>query len=114
VDRVVFKPTGLFREGDALNVPPESVTLNVMLCGGGFGRKSKPDYVAEAALISKAIGGAAVKVVWTREDDIHNDFYHTVSVERLEGARQHRQGCRLAPQQRGTHDLVALQVGSQT
>jgi isoquinoline 1-oxidoreductase subunit beta len=85
VDRVVFKPTGLFREGDALNVPPESVTLNVMLWGGGFGRKSKPDYVAEAALISKAIGGAAVKIVWTREDDIHNDFYHTVSVERLEG-----------------------------
>ena len=25
-----------------------------------------------------------MKVVWTREDDIHNDFYHTVSVERLE------------------------------
>jgi isoquinoline 1-oxidoreductase subunit beta len=69
---------------------PESVTLNVMLCGGGFGRKSKPDYVAEAALISKAIGGAAVKVVWTREDDIHNDFYHTVSVERLEGGLDSR------------------------
>jgi isoquinoline 1-oxidoreductase beta subunit len=69
---------------------PESVTLNVMLCGGGFGRKSKPDYVAEAALISKAIGGAAVKVVWTREDDIHNDFYHTASVERLEGGLDSR------------------------
>jgi isoquinoline 1-oxidoreductase beta subunit len=68
-----------------LGFSPENVTVNVMLSGGGFGRKSKPDYVAEAALISKAIGGAAVKVVWTREDDIHNDFYHTVSVERLEG-----------------------------
>ncbi len=52
--------------------------------GGGFGRKSKPDFAVEAALVSKEMGGAPVKVVWTREDDIHNGFYHTVSVERLE------------------------------
>ena len=67
-----------------LALPPENVTVNVTLLGGGFGRKSKPDFAVEAALCSKAIGGAPVKVVWTREDDIHNDFYHTVSVERLE------------------------------
>ena len=67
-----------------LALPPENVTVNVTLLGGGFGRKSKPDFAAEAALCSKAMGGAPVKVVWTREDDIHNDFYHTVSVERLE------------------------------
>ena len=67
-----------------LALPPENVTVNVTLLGGGFGRKSKPDFAVEAALCSKAVGGAPVKVVWTREDDIHNDFYHTVSVERLE------------------------------
>ncbi len=67
-----------------LALPPENVTVNVTLLGGGFGRKSKPDFAVEAALCSKAMGGAPVKVVWTREDDIHNDFYHTVSVERLE------------------------------
>ena len=67
-----------------LALPPENVTVNVTLLGGGFGRKSKPDFAVEAALCSKAIGGAPVKVVWTREDDIHNDFYHTVSLERLE------------------------------
>jgi isoquinoline 1-oxidoreductase subunit beta len=67
-----------------LALPPENVTINVTLLGGGFGRKSKPDFAVEAALCSKAMGGAPVKVVWTREDDIHNDFYHTVSVERLE------------------------------
>ncbi|MBV9290369.1 MAG: xanthine dehydrogenase family protein molybdopterin-binding subunit, partial [Hyphomicrobiales bacterium] len=67
-----------------LGLPPENVTCNVTLLGGGFGRKSKPDFAVEAALCSKAMGGAPVKVVWTREDDIRNSFYHTVSVERLE------------------------------
>ena len=67
-----------------LGLPPENVTVNVTLLGGGFGRRSKPDFAVEAALVSKGIGGAPVKVVWTREDDIHNGFYHTVSAERLE------------------------------
>src|SRR5271168_3222518 len=67
-----------------LGLPGENVTINVTLLGGGFGRRSKPDYAVEAALCSKAVGGAPVKVVWTREDDIRNDFYHTVSVERIE------------------------------
>ena len=28
--------------------------------------------------------GQPVKVVWTRDDDLHNDYFHTVSVEHLE------------------------------
>ncbi len=67
-----------------LGIAPENVTVHVTLLGGGFGRKSKPDYVVEAALVSKGMGGAPVKVVWTREDDIHSGFFHTVSVERIE------------------------------
>ncbi len=67
-----------------LDIAPENVTVNVTLLGGGFGRKSKPDFAVEAGLVSKAMSGAPVKVVWTREDDLHNGFYHTVSVERLE------------------------------
>jgi isoquinoline 1-oxidoreductase beta subunit len=66
-----------------LGIPVENVTVNVTLLGGGFGRKSKWDYVLEAALLSKATG-APIKVVWTREDDIQHDFYHTVSVERID------------------------------
>jgi isoquinoline 1-oxidoreductase subunit beta len=60
------------------------VTVNVTLLGGGFGRKSKPDYAVEAALLSKAMDGKPVKVTWTREDDIQHSYYHTVSVEHLE------------------------------
>jgi isoquinoline 1-oxidoreductase beta subunit len=67
-----------------LGMPVEDVTVNVTLLGGGFGRKSKPDFMIEAALLSKAMGGAPVKVTWTREDDLRNSYYHTVSVERIE------------------------------
>jgi isoquinoline 1-oxidoreductase subunit beta len=67
-----------------LGVKSEDVTLHCTLLGGGFGRKSKWDFAIEAALLSKAVDGAPVKVVWTREDDIHHGFYHTVTAERLE------------------------------
>ncbi|GJD56000.1 xanthine dehydrogenase family protein molybdopterin-binding subunit [Methylobacterium dankookense] len=68
-----------------LNLPADKVRVNVTLLGGGFGRKSKPDYVVEAALCSQAVG-APVKLAWTREDDIHHGYYHTISVERIEAA----------------------------
>src|SRR6202162_4400400 len=61
-----------------LGIAKEDVICNVTLLGGGFGRKSKPDYVAEAAVLSKKTG-RPVKVVWSREDDIKFDYYHTVS-----------------------------------
>jgi isoquinoline 1-oxidoreductase beta subunit len=67
-----------------LGLPSDRVTVNVTLLGGGFGRKSKPDYAVEAALLSQAMGGKPVKVTWTREDDIQHSYYHTVSVEHLE------------------------------
>src|SRR5258708_39740704 len=69
--------------GKTLGIPEDNVTVNVTLLGGGFGRKSKCDYVLEAALLSKELG-APVKVQWTREDDVRHDFLHTVSVERIE------------------------------
>jgi isoquinoline 1-oxidoreductase beta subunit len=62
----------------AVGIKPADVTCHVTLLGGGFGRKSKPDYVAEAAVLSKKVG-KPVKVVWSREDDIHFDYYHSVA-----------------------------------
>jgi isoquinoline 1-oxidoreductase subunit beta len=64
--------------GEELGIPKENVTCHVTLLGGGFGRKSKPDYAAEAAILSKAVG-KPVKVVWSREDDIKFGFYHSVA-----------------------------------
>ena len=72
------------RVAKRLGLPIDRVTVNVTLLGGGFGRKSKPDYVVEAALVSQAMKGAPVKLTWTREDDVQHGYYHTVSVEHLE------------------------------
>jgi isoquinoline 1-oxidoreductase beta subunit len=62
----------------------EDVTVNVTLLGGGFGRKSKPDFVLEAATLAREFPGRPVRVQWTREDDLHHDYFHTVSVDWLE------------------------------
>ncbi len=69
----------------ALKLKEPDVKVNVTLLGGGFGRKSKCDYVIEAAIVSREVG-APVKLQWTREDDIKNGFYHTTSVEHMEAA----------------------------
>ncbi len=62
----------------ALGIDKKDVICHVTLLGGGFGRKSKPDYVVEAAMLSKKVG-KPVKVVWSREDDIRFDYYHAVA-----------------------------------
>jgi isoquinoline 1-oxidoreductase beta subunit len=69
----------------ALGLPRGAVTVHTTLLGGGFGRKSKPDFVLEAALLSREVG-APVKVVWTREDEIRHGYYHTVAAQHLEAA----------------------------
>src|SRR5215471_9049153 len=69
----------------ALGINKKDVECHVTLLGGGFGRKSKPDYVAEAALLSKAVG-KPVKVAWSREDDIRYDYYHAVAAMYMKAA----------------------------
>ena len=72
------------RVAQHLGLPLERVRVNVTLLGGGFGRKSMPDYVVEAALLSKEMSGKPVKVTWTREDDVRHSFFHPVTVQHLE------------------------------
>ncbi len=69
----------------ALGLAPKDVECHITLLGGGFGRKSKPDYVGEAALLSKKLG-KPVKVTWSREDDIRFDYYHSVAAMYMKAA----------------------------
>tara|TARA_R110001606_G_scaffold380838_1_gene541625 strand:- start:2528 stop:4912 length:2385 start_codon:yes stop_codon:yes gene_type:complete len=77
---------------DVLKVEKENITVNATWLGGAFGRKSKPDFVVEAALIAKEVG-KPVKVTWTREDDIRHSFYHSASAQRLDAGLDREGKC---------------------
>lgn len=70
---------------EALGIEKSDVECNITLLGGAFGRKSKPDFACEAALLSKQIG-VPVRLQWTREDEIRNGFYHAASAQHLKAA----------------------------
>jgi isoquinoline 1-oxidoreductase beta subunit len=68
-----------------LGIDKEKVRIHVTLLGGGFGRKSKPDFIAEAAWLARETG-RPVKVSWTREDDIRHGYLHSVSAQHMKAA----------------------------
>jgi isoquinoline 1-oxidoreductase subunit beta len=57
------------------------ITVNSMLCGGGFGRKIEQDYVLQAVKLAVA-AGAPVKLTWSRPQDFKNDRYRPYAVMR--------------------------------
>jgi isoquinoline 1-oxidoreductase subunit beta len=63
-----------------------AATVHMTMVGGGFGRKSKPDYVVEAAMLAKQIPGVPIRVQWTREDDIKFSYYNAASSQHYEAA----------------------------
>jgi len=58
----------------ALNIPEANINIGMPRQGGGFGRRGQPDNGLEAALISSA-AKVPVQMLWTREDDMQQDFY---------------------------------------
>lgn len=71
----------------ATGVKPEQVKINTLYAGGSFGRRACPsDYVVDAANIAKQVPGRAVKMVWTREDEILNGRYRPMAVHHIRGA----------------------------
>jgi isoquinoline 1-oxidoreductase subunit beta len=73
------------------SVAPSRVKVNTMLLGGGFGRRSAPDFVAAATLLSK-LSGKPVKLVYSREDDMRGYYYRPPAVTRFTGALDARGG----------------------
>ena len=68
-------PSGASRAAAAVTgLPREHIHVDMTRVGGGFGRRLTNDYVAEAAMISKKTGWP-IKLQWSREDDMRNDFY---------------------------------------
>lgn len=69
----------------ALGLSENDVTVHVTLMGGGFGRRLVSDFAIEAAEISKA-SGKAVKLTWTRKEDMKFGYYRPPSMHVLKGS----------------------------
>jgi isoquinoline 1-oxidoreductase beta subunit len=65
----------------------DKVKVHPTLLGGGFGRKSKPDYGVEAAFLASKHPGVPIRVQWTREDDIRFSYHNAASVQYFKAAQ---------------------------
>jgi len=71
---------------EVLGLKPEQVTFHTEMAGGGFGRRATADshVQREAAEIAKRVPGTAIKVIWTREDDVQGGYYRPMHAHRVE------------------------------
>lgn len=63
---------------------PQQIHVHTPYLGGGFGRRLESDFVEEAVQLSKA-AKRPIKLIWTREGDVQNDFYRPATCSKIEG-----------------------------
>ncbi len=71
----------------AAGLPQQKCDIYKLHLGGGFGRRGAfQDYVTQAVLIAKQMPGVPVKLIWSREEDMTQGFYHPVTMAKASGA----------------------------
>jgi isoquinoline 1-oxidoreductase subunit beta len=69
---------------DITGFSTDNIKIHTTAIGGGFGRRLVADFVAEAIIIAKQ-AAVTVKVIWSREEDLHHDFYRPASYNVMSG-----------------------------
>ena len=66
-------------------LPIGKCDVHKFLCGGGFGRRGRVDYVRQAVAIAKQMPGTPIKLIWSREEDMTHGRYHPITQCKLTG-----------------------------
>ena len=69
---------------EVTGLKPQQIHVHTTYLGGGFGRRLESDFVEEAVRLSKATG-KPIKLMWTREEDMQNDFYRPAACSKIHG-----------------------------
>ncbi len=67
----------------AAGLPQTACDVHRMDLGGGFGRRTTHDWLADAVLIARQLPGVPVKTMWTREEDMVQGRYHPVTKAKM-------------------------------
>jgi isoquinoline 1-oxidoreductase subunit beta len=68
----------------AAGLPIDKVRVHTTFLGGGFGRRTQPDFVTQAVELAKATG-KPIQLLWTRAEDMRHDHYRPASLAALRG-----------------------------
>ncbi|MCH7672098.1 MAG: xanthine dehydrogenase family protein molybdopterin-binding subunit [Proteobacteria bacterium] len=80
-------PEGALQEAARhAGVAPENVNVHNCFLGGGFGGRGSRSEVAQAVEIAKTLGGRPVNLLWTREEDMNNDYYNPNPMAKFQAA----------------------------
>ncbi len=68
-----------------VGLDPSDVTVHTTFMGGGFGRRSETDFAVQAARLAAAMPGVPIKMTWSREEDMRQDFYRPAAAATFRG-----------------------------
>ena len=71
---------------EAADLPIQNCEVYKQLLGGGFGRKGASDYISQAVKIAKQMPGTPIKLLWSREEDMEQGFFHPITKAYCQGA----------------------------
>ncbi len=63
-------------------LPKDAIDIQAPYLGCGLGRRGLPDFVIQAVVLANKHQGRVIKVIWSREEDIHHDFYRPMNAGR--------------------------------